>query len=68
MAKSKRMATVLQNECVACGHCVKQCPVQAIEIFKGIYAQVKEELCIGCGKCVKACPASVISIRERVSR
>ena len=65
MGKSKRIAIVNREECVACGHCIKQCPVKAINVFKGMYAKVIFELCIGCGKCAKACPASVIRIEER---
>ena len=60
--KVKKKAGISQNECVACGCCVKVCPMEAIDIYKGIYAQVDMEKCIGCGKCAKECPASVISV------
>ena len=60
----KRNAVVDQALCVACGCCVKVCPLQAIEIVRGMMARVKEETCVGCGKCAKECPASVIVIRE----
>lgn len=63
-AKKRRRAVVDRSVCVACGCCVKVCPMQAIEIVRGITAQVKEEKCVGCGKCAKECPASVIEIRE----
>ena len=53
-----------QAACVACGCCVKVCPLQAIEIVRGIMAQVSGEKCVGCGKCARECPASVIEIRE----
>lgn len=62
--KKRRRAVVDPSVCVACGCCVKVCPMQAIEIVRGIAAQVKEEKCVGCGKCAKECPASVIEIRE----
>lgn len=62
--KKRRKAVVDQKTCVACGCCVKVCPLQAIEIVKGIMAQVNQEKCVGCGKCAKECPASVISISE----
>lgn len=58
----KRKASVLREECVACGTCVKECPMDALRINKGIYAQVDINKCIGCGKCCKVCPASVIEI------
>lgn len=60
----RRRAVVEQSACVACGCCVKVCPLQAIEIVSGIMARVKGEKCVGCGKCAKECPASVIEIRE----
>lgn len=65
---SKNVAKV-GKDCVACGNCVKNCPVGAITIFKGLYASVDENKCVGCGKCAKACPAEVIQIiaREGVS-
>ncbi len=64
MRVSKKMA-VVSKECVACGSCVKVCPLGAISIFKGLYAIVDADKCIGCGKCAKECPASVISIVNR---
>lgn len=64
MALSKNVA-IVSDECVACGCCESACPLNAITIFKGIYAKVEEIKCIGCGKCQRACPASVISIVER---
>lgn len=62
--KAKRRAYVGQNECVACGCCVKVCPFSAIQVEKGIAAAVDENKCVGCGKCAKECPATVITIRE----
>lgn len=64
VTKNKRKAFVDQNSCVACGCCVKVCPMKAIQIIKGIMAQVDINKCVGCGKCAKECPASVIEIRE----
>jgi len=43
---------------------VKVCPLQAIEIVRGVMAQVRQDKCVGCGKCARECPASVIKIRE----
>lgn len=62
--RKKRKALVNQSECVACGCCVKVCPMGAIQIFKGIMAQVDLGKCVGCSKCAKECPASVIRIQE----
>lgn len=59
-----RKAQVMESLCVACGCCVKVCPMKAVSIYKGIKAVVDQKLCVGCGKCAKECPASVIEIRE----
>lgn len=39
-------------------------PAAAIEIVRGIAAQVDPAKCVGCGKCARECPASVIVIQE----
>lgn len=60
----KRNAVVDQALCVACGCCVKFCPLSAVEVFHGLYAKVDPARCVGCGKCAKECPASIITIQE----
>ena len=64
--RKKRKAIVSQDECVACGSCVKVCPKGAIKVYKGLYACVDENLCIGCGRCAAECPAAIIEIGEVV--
>lgn len=59
----KKKAHVDINYCVACGICVKNCPIKAIKINKGLYAKVDFEKCVGCSKCSKICPASVIEMK-----
>ena len=66
--RKKRRAVVNGDACVACGCCMKVCPLSAIQVVKGITAQVDKavdpERCVGCGKCAKECPASVIVLQE----
>ena len=62
--RKKRKASVDSRLCVACGCCGKVCPLGAIYVADGMWAQVNLEKCVGCGKCAKKCPASVIEIRE----
>ncbi len=62
--KVRPKAQVDRSLCVACGCCVKVCPLAAISVFCGLWAQVDEDRCVGCGRCVKECPASVIELRE----
>lgn len=61
MERKKRKAFVNTDDCVACGCCIKVCPRNAIEIWKGIMAKVDISKCVGCEK---ECPASVIKIQE----
>lgn len=60
--KKRKKAEVDKTYCVACGACMKQCPVGAISVISGMYALVNSEKCIGCTKCTKVCPASTIEM------
>lgn len=64
MSKLKKVAFI-SKECVACGSCLKACRLNAISIYKGIYATINADKCVGCGKCANVCPASIISIVSR---
>ncbi|WP_295361314.1 4Fe-4S dicluster domain-containing protein [uncultured Succiniclasticum sp.] len=63
--KQMKRAVVNRELCVACGSCQKVCPMGAIRVYKGLYAQTDEARCIGCGRCAKECPASVITVEAR---
>ena len=65
---SKRYAQPDRRRCVSCGACTKECPRDAIHIFRGCYARVDEIKCIGCKMCAKVCPADCIAILERLDR
>lgn len=58
----RKKAEVDTKYCVACGVCANNCPVKAITIVSGMYADVNRDICIGCTKCSKVCPASVIDM------
>ena len=53
MSKVKRKAVVDKEYCVACGTCVKACPLKIINIEQGVFAKINYEKCVGCGKCSK---------------
>ena len=63
--RSKKYAFVEKDRCVACGACRKECPREAIQIYRGCYAQIDEERCVGCGRCAGICPASCIQVLQR---
>ena len=63
--KSKKYAKVDRQQCVACGACVKECPMSAISIWRGCYAKIDANVCIGCSKCAKVCPVGCIEVLNR---
>jgi len=47
--------SVVMNKCKQCYSCVRNCPVNAVQISNG-QASIIHSRCINCGKCVKSCP------------
>ncbi len=53
------MAYVITDECIACGTCIDECPVEAISEGEDKYS-IDPELCTDCGACADACPTDAI--------
>lgn len=53
------MAYKITDECVACGSCAANCPVEAISEGDGKYV-IDQDKCAGCGSCADNCPMSAI--------
>jgi NAD-dependent dihydropyrimidine dehydrogenase PreA subunit len=53
------MAYKISDTCLACGSCLPECPVNAIE--EGSPYTIDESKCTGCGACAETCPAEAIS-------
>ena len=49
------MAYVISDECIACGACAEECPVNAISEGDGKYV-IDADTCISCGACAGTCP------------
>ena len=49
------MAYQINDDCIMCGACAAQCPVEAISEGDGKYV-IDDEKCISCGACAGACP------------
>lgn len=53
------MAYVISDECVACGTCASECPVEAISEGDGKYV-IDADTCVECGTCAGVCPTEAI--------
>ncbi len=53
------MAYVISDDCTACGACIDECPVDAIE--EGDIYKIDPDLCTDCGACAEVCPVEAIS-------
>ena len=51
------MAYVIGDDCVACGACAADCPVEAITEGDGKFV-IDADTCIDCGNCADTCPVS----------
>jgi NADH:ubiquinone oxidoreductase subunit F (NADH-binding)/(2Fe-2S) ferredoxin/NAD-dependent dihydropyrimidine dehydrogenase PreA subunit len=52
---------VIDDSCIGCTKCAKNCPVNAISGWPRQIHTIDPELCIQCGACKKACPVGAIS-------
>ena len=52
---------VIDDSCIGCTKCAKNCPVNAISGWPRQVHIIDPELCIQCGACKKACPVGAIS-------
>ena len=49
------MAYIISDECISCGACAAECPVEAIAEGDGKY-EIDADKCIDCGTCADTCP------------
>lgn len=54
------MAFRITDECVGCGSCAGQCPVNAISDKGGKY-EIDASTCVSCGACAGQCPVGAIT-------
>jgi len=51
----KQLAYKITDECIACGSCEPECPVEAISAGEDKYV-IDPDKCIECGACANVCP------------
>ncbi|MCS7121994.1 MAG: 4Fe-4S binding protein [Archaeoglobaceae archaeon] len=61
LEKSRYVAYVEKDVCIACGTCVERCHFNAIALNS--YAKVDEEKCFGCGVCVVGCEQGAMKMK-----
>ena len=54
------MAFKISEECIMCGACAGNCPVEAIYEGDGKF-EIDAEKCIDCGSCADTCPVGAIA-------
>ena len=54
------MARFITDDCVSCGTCAGECPVDAITEGDGKYV-IDADACVDCGSCEDACPTGAIT-------
>ena len=54
------MAHVISSDCISCGACAAECPVEAISEGADQYIIDADE-CIDCAACTEVCPVDAIS-------
>ena len=54
------MAYKISDDCIACGACAAECPVEAISEGDDKYV-IDEDLCVEGGACASACPVGAPS-------
>lgn len=49
------MVKVLENKCIGCNACIRNCPVPNANRYDGKVVHVNTAECIQCGECIKGC-------------
>ena len=52
---SCKIAYKISDDCISCGACAAECPVEAISEGDGKY-EIDADKCIDCGTCADTCP------------
>ncbi len=61
LKRIKIMAYVIGEDCISCGTCAGECPVEAISEGAERYV-IDADACTECGTCASVCPSEAISL------
>ena len=61
--KRPEHAFIIEDLCIGCTRCIKECSVDAIMGANKLMHSVIVDVCHGCEKCVKVCPTDAIVMR-----
>ncbi len=53
------MAYKITDECISCGACTSECPVEAISEGANHF-EIDADACLDCGACAATCPTGAI--------
>lgn len=58
------MVYLITDECICCGECAPECPVECISEGDPIWA-INPDECTDCGACAEVCPSeAIIQVEE----
>jgi len=49
----------ITDDCITCGTCAEECPVDAIQEGDDLYV-IDQESCTECGTCAEVCPSEAV--------
>lgn len=55
------MSRIITSDCIACGACQPECPVDAIK--EGDIYSISADVCNDCGACEPVCPTEAIKAK-----
>lgn len=58
--KFEKKSEIDENQCIACGTCIENCPVKAIQYNQRGRAEIQKDKCVGCRLCNNICRAKAI--------
>lgn len=64
LSRLKSKPQFLHDRCIACGHCIRNCPPKIISMNAKNRPQANLQQCISCFCCHEVCPADAIEIKR----